>query len=725
MIDTRAVLRALKWDTRHSIAQARRHMPVSRRWRNIVFIVGCGRSGTTLLGEMLADHPEVHYLNEPRDRWSAVDPLTDDIDLFDTPRRKLCLRGEDASDDRVRRFERVFGVSDPHARRTLVEKLPQNCFRIPWLRRLAPRAKFIHIVRDWPGVVASITKLSRDESYAIAGRPLLNRWWGSRYSKLDCFLDELRGSPLIPDDADLTSIPVSAAEFEQLAACEWYASVLAVRDARADLGDDYLEVRYEDLVAEPRHVLARIHDFIALADDEASVKRAARRVRRAEDAGAHLSSGVDESIREACDALAASLGYDAAHAGSAGRAERKAAGARGPKPRRVGILFERFGPYHHARTRAAAAVMPVEAIEIFRRDATYAWDPLARHDDYPARTLFDDPGSAHGHRRQALWKALDEISPDVLALPGWGHWYSNAALSWALANGVRVVAMSETTRADRDRAAPRELSKKAILTGFDAALVGGTPQWRYLAELGFPTDRIVLGYDAVDNDHFGRGTQEARRADGEARDRYRLPARYFLTSCRLIRRKNVAGLLRAFAMYRQRAKSAPCDLVVLGDGPERGALQDLALEIGVGDSVHFMGFRQYPDLPAFYALATAFVLPSLTEPWGLVVNEAMACGVPVLASETAGCARDLVVPGQTGWRFAPEDTPRLAALLSTFAEQPQLAKRMGHAAGRFIQDWGPARFASGLERACEIALARPRPQLSLGARLVLQAVGMR
>jgi glycosyltransferase involved in cell wall biosynthesis len=724
MIDSRGVLRALKWDARHAAAKARSALALEPRWRNVVFVVGCGRSGTTLLGEMLALHPQVHYLNEPRDRWSAVDAATDDIALFGAARGKLRFEAADASDEHERRFRRVFGVTDPRAARTLVEKLPQNCFRIPWLRRLAPRARIVHIVRDWPGVVASIAKLSRDESYAIAGRPLLNRWWGTRYSKLDCFLDEMHGSPLLADDRALTPRPVSAADFERLAACEWYASILAVHEARALLVNDYLEIRYEDLVREPRAVLERLQDFIPLGRDEASTEQAARLVRRAVESASPAPAGVQGTIRERCDALAASLGYDAPHAAPPVAPSHPATPAM-RRPRRVGILFERFGPYHHARARAAAAAMPVHAIEIFRRDSTYAWDPLPRHGDYPVRTLFDDPASMHAFRQRALWNALDEVSPEVIAIPGWGHWYSNAALSWAIRNDVRVVAMSETTRADHPRAAPRELGKKAILRGFDAALVGGTPQWRYLLELGFPADRIVRGYDAVDNDHFLRGAEEARSAPAATRDRYALPERYFLTSCRLIRRKNVATLVRAFAAYRQRAARDSCDLVVLGDGPERTALERLARETGVAESVHFMGFRQYPELPAFYALARAFILPSLTEPWGLVVNEAMACGIPVLASETAGCARDLVVPGETGWRFAPRDTQALAARLCRLAEEPALSQRMGDAARRFIADWGPERFASGLEQACEIALARPRAGLSLGARLVLQAAGMR
>jgi len=717
----------MKWDSRHAASTVRKYLPLSPCWRDIVFVVGCGRSGTTLLGELLGGHRNVHYLNEPRDRWAALSEVTDDIDLFGTGRGRMFFSAGDAMPEHVTRFERLFGVRDPGAARTLVEKLPQNCFRIPWLRRLASQAKFLHIVRDWPDVVASIARLSLDDSYTIAGRPLLNRWWGSRYAKLDRFIEELAGSNLIPiRSADLCSIPTTEADYAKLAACEWYASIQAVHAARDLLGADFLEIRYEDLVANPRGVLSCVYDFLELRRDGGDLDRAIREVKTGPHAAAAPAS-VAGALRDACESLRIELGYDPRPALPSAPVNDKLRAGSSParSSERIAVLFERFGPYHHARVRAAAAAMPVHAIEIFRQDDTYAWDVLPEQGDYPKETLFPHPTGSAGQRHDALWRALDRAAPAVIAVPGWAYWYSHASLGWARKHGAKMIVMSETTRADRDRAAARELTKRAILAGFDAALVGGTPQWRYMVELGFPPERIELGYDAVDNDYFIRGSDEARRDGAATRERFDLPPRFLLTSCRLIRRKNVGGLLRAFAVYRGRTGDAACDLVVMGDGPEKASLVALAEQLGITPHVRFMGFRQYPDLPAIYAMATAFILPSLTEPWGLVVNEAMACGIPVLASDTAGCARDFVVPGETGWRFHPTDTARLAELLSAVSADSRLTARMGEAARRFIRDWGPDRFARGLAAARETALGSPSMDLSLGARLVLRAAALR
>jgi glycosyltransferase involved in cell wall biosynthesis len=122
--------------------------------------------------------------------------------------------------------------------------------------------------------------------------------------------------------------------------------------------------------------------------------------------------------------------------------------------------------------------------------------------------------------------------------------------------------------------------------------------------------------------------------------------------------------------------------------------------------VYFYGFRQIQELPVFYALAEAFILPSLEEEWGLVVNEAMAAGCPVLVSSAAGCCEDLVREGEVGWSFDPAQAGPLAGLLARFAADPSLSRRMGDAATRHIDSWSCANFARNAREAALAALAR-------------------
>jgi glycosyltransferase involved in cell wall biosynthesis len=135
------------------------------------------------------------------------------------------------------------------------------------------------------------------------------------------------------------------------------------------------------------------------------------------------------------------------------------------------------------------------------------------------------------------------------------------------------------------------------------------------------------------------------------------------------------------------------------------------------------GFIQYDALPAYYGLAGAFVHASTTEQWGLVVNEAMASGLPVIVSKRCGCVPDLVQDGVNGFSFDPYDVEALASLMQRVAAMADEQRRtMGEAGRRIIADWGPERFADGLMQAVEVARRRPPSRASWLDRSLLWAL---
>lgn len=144
------------------------------------------------------------------------------------------------------------------------------------------------------------------------------------------------------------------------------------------------------------------------------------------------------------------------------------------------------------------------------------------------------------------------------------------------------------------------------------------------------------------------------------------------------------------------------------------------------------GFKQYDELPVYYGLASAFVHASATEQWGLVVNEAMASGLPVLVSNRCGCAMDLVKDGVNGFTFDPHNVEQLASLMFKLSTLNSLAGRseaktaplstLGAASREIISSWGPERFADGLVRAVKMALTTPRPQPTPIDRLLLRVL---
>jgi len=377
---------------------------------------------------------------------------------------------------------------------------------------------------------------------------------------------------------------------------------------------------------------------------------------------------------------------------------------------KVAILWMRFGPYHLARLRTAAAAgrelgARVIGLEVASRDH-YAWDPADADDDFDRRTLFParDYRELSGMAiRGAVRRALDDVRPDVVAINGWGTAEARSALAWVRRHaGVRAVLMSET-HADRPRPRWKEALKGRLIRRCDAALVGGGAQAEYLEGLGFPADRIFAGYDVVDNAHFVDGARAAREAAAAIRARLGLPDRYFFACTRFLPRKNVDGLLRAYARYRATASDAPWGLVIAGAGEEAHALRRLACELDLPD-VQWPGFVQYPELPAYYGLASAFVHPARSEPWGLVVNEAAASGLPLLIARPVGAARELVRDGENGLLFDPANPGAIAHALTTIACLSQAERdRMGRLSARIANNWPARRFGEGLFAAVDAA----------------------
>ena len=363
---------------------------------------------------------------------------------------------------------------------------------------------------------------------------------------------------------------------------------------------------------------------------------------------------------------------------------------------RVAVIWLDWYPYHVARFRGMhshpALAGNVVGIELIGGIGVHAG--LKFREDLPAslpiETLMPGTGWHEAGKfalARKLWRRLSELDPEVVLVPGYYTLPALAAALWARVHGTASVLMTESTAGDHLRSPWKERFKSlAIRCLFNWAVAGGKAHVDYLRQLGFRRDRIAGFYDVVDNDLFRDGTRTLRLQSTGLQ-----PQKYFLYVGRLAAEKNVDALLQSWLRYREEGGAWP--LVLVGDGPEAAALKEAASASPYGAHVLFPGLKSSGELLPFYAFAGCFVLPSTREPWGLVVNEAMAAGLPVLVSTRCGCAPNLVMEGFNGFTFDPANVATLTYLLHRVQSlAPEQHKRMSEASRTIIGDYSPAGF---------------------------------
>jgi 1,2-diacylglycerol 3-alpha-glucosyltransferase len=296
---------------------------------------------------------------------------------------------------------------------------------------------------------------------------------------------------------------------------------------------------------------------------------------------------------------------------------------------------------------------------------------------------------------------LNRVRPKALVIAGYDFLANWAALAWAKIHRVPCVIVSETHKLDRPRNFPKETVKKVFLAGCDAALVAGERHRQYLVGLGFPDSKVFIyhGVGGFDGDFYLKTFAALEENRGEFRKTLGIQDKCFLYVGRLSPEKNLQALLGEFA--RLKADGAEqWQLVLVGDGPQRAELEERVSREKIPD-VKFPGFKVKEELLQYYAAADVFVLPSLSEPWGLVVDEAMAAGLPVIVSQRCGCYPDIVNDGTNGHSFDPEDTGALHRLMRGFVDGDFDLRKMGTASKDIIRERTPALSAEVFNRAVD------------------------
>jgi glycosyltransferase involved in cell wall biosynthesis len=295
-----------------------------------------------------------------------------------------------------------------------------------------------------------------------------------------------------------------------------------------------------------------------------------------------------------------------------------------------------------------------------------------------------------------VWEALQQANPHVILCGGYNYLASWQAQRWANQNEAKFLLWSESTRNDqRSEHFLVESLKQIFFRHCDGFVVPGTSARAYIEGRANPPKGTFVAPNAVDIDLFASQARIARGNQSRLRGQLGVPSKYFLFVGRLVKSKGVFDLLNAYGTLSPDLRSE-LGLVLAGDGPERAGLEALGRSIFPG-SVHFAGYVQRDQLSTYYALAECLVLPTHSDPWGLVVNEAMACGLPVICSNVAGCAADLIK--ENGRLVSKRNTADLAKAMHEIACNPLLREEMSRASADLIQNFSPELCAAGIARA--------------------------
>jgi len=333
----------------------------------------------------------------------------------------------------------------------------------------------------------------------------------------------------------------------------------------------------------------------------------------------------------------------------------------------------------------------------------FAWD-IALLEGYKYKFLQSIPKKASPRGPLSLFnpgivRELFRERYDALAVHGYNYLTCWLAFLGAKATSTKLFVRGEShLLAKRPfwRRAFKALPLKLFFLSFDGYLAIGSQSARYAERFGVPATRVFIAPYCVDNEFFTKRAEEGSVYREKMLRALNLHPDIIVLAFfgKLYPRKAPFDLLVAF----EKLKLEKVALLFVGDGESRRPLEDYVARRHIS-KVRFTGFVNQSTLPKYYGLADVVVLPSRAEPWGLVVNEAMACGCAVVVSDVCGCAPDLVREGENGYIFPAGNVEALSKILRQLVNDPERVRAMGKASEQIIRDLSPQVSAAKIAEA--------------------------
>lgn len=366
----------------------------------------------------------------------------------------------------------------------------------------------------------------------------------------------------------------------------------------------------------------------------------------------------------------------------------------------------------------AFSYLPTKSEQAVGFGGAFEWD-IPLRDGY--RSLVLENARLRGmpsFARRPVWRVgrlIDEFRPDFALVLGWQELSLLQAMQACRRRGVPLILRGESVPRP-DRGPLIRLGLRRLVRRASACLAIGIRNRRFYQDLGVPATRIIDAPYCVDNERFATAAARLHDRRADIRRAFGVPddALCLLFAGKLETKKRPLDFIEGVAAAR--ADGAPVHALVVGDGPLRAACESRisALEV----PVTITGFRNQSELPEAYVAADALVLPSdARETWGLVVNEAMASGLPAIVSDEVGSAPDLVIDGETGAVFRCGEVRELARIIVEWGRDRDRILTMGRSAQTRVRTrYSIAGAVQGLIDATILVLESPRDRMSKDPR---------
>lgn len=385
---------------------------------------------------------------------------------------------------------------------------------------------------------------------------------------------------------------------------------------------------------------------------------------------------------------------------------------------KIVALHTDFRIYWPARLNALNLSMnkrgdKLDIIEIAGKGSNYSFSKSGIQTDLNWHILFPEeaPENLNGLIiRKKLFPLLDNLNPDVIIAGAIAFPSGALAVTWGKKNNKKVIVFDDAKIGAVHRNSMVNYIKQAVYHGVDA-MIYPSLDWEETGMFwDFKKEQLFYGVDVVDNDFWGFSSAL----------KYQL-GNYFVSVGRQIPKKNYLSIAQAYVCYRKRMGNDALNWVLIGDGPDHERIVEFIRRNNCEDKVHFLPFLPQEDLPSIYQHAEALICCSNSEEtWGLVINEAMAGGCPVIASIQCGATNTLVQDGVNGFQFSCDDIDKLAELMVVYHKLPQHRKEfMKEASKQVISCWGLERFAEGCCDAIDFVKSHPKRQLSIMDNLII------